>query len=121
MKNLFLALLLIGLPLEAATLPTGTTEQINLAWADPSSSPDPVASYDIYRESGSDGSFDNIGTVPAGTVIYADKTLPSYGASYGYYVTSADAEGNQSPPSDTATAAVPFVPYTPVLGTIKGM
>jgi hypothetical protein len=60
-----------------------------------------VTGYAIYRSAGS--TFSQIATATA--TIYND-TVPSTGT-YEYYVTSMDAAGDQSAPSNTASVTVP--------------
>jgi hypothetical protein len=94
----------------AATLAlSGTGVQssyaVDLTWQAPGSSADPVTGYNIYREV-SGGSWQRLNTsVNAGTT-FADSTVQN-GLSYTYQITSVDAQGNESAPSNTYAAAIP--------------
>ena len=116
MKYLFI--LLLALPLHAATLPASTGYVVSLNWLAPVSSPDPVAGYDIYRSVSMKNSFIELNTSLNISTSYIDAAL-LYGISYDYYVTSVDAAGTQSDHSNTVTMQIPFVPYTPVVGVVK--
>ena len=118
MKFVLLAVLLGFTSLSrASTLPLSTTYVVNLSWQAPNSSPDPVAGYFIYRALA--GGYSELNSSPITGTSYTDTSL-LYGVSYKYYATSVDAEGTQSDPSNTVTVPIPFVPYTPVVGTIQG-
>lgn len=78
---------------------------VGLSWQAPADSADPVAGYNIYREV-SGGSWQRLnGSVNAGT-SYSDSTVQG-GTTYSYQVTSVDAQGNESAPSNTYNATIP--------------
>lgn len=101
----------------AATLPAETVYQVNLTWTAPSSPNDLINGYNLYRaESGSSSySLLNAGLIMA--TSFNDGTVAA-GTSYQYYAASVDGEGNESVPSNTASVAIPFVPYPATVGTL---
>ena len=84
---------------------TGVAHEVDLSWGAPTSSPDPVAGYNIYRATGS-GSVVRINSLPDSAVVYVDNTVTS-GASYTYQVTSVDSSGVESVPSNQVTVTIP--------------
>jgi Abnormal spindle-like microcephaly-assoc'd, ASPM-SPD-2-Hydin len=84
---------------------TGVAHEVDLSWNAPTSSPDPVAGYNIYRATGS-GSFVLINTPSDAAVVYVDSTVTS-GATYSYQVTSVDSGGVESVPSNQITVTIP--------------
>lgn len=79
---------------------------ISLSWDAPASSPDPVATYNVYRGIGS-GTPTFIAN--SATTAYVD-TAVTVGVIYTYYVTSVDADGFESLPSNeiiTISASAP--------------
>ena len=79
--------------------------EVDLSWDAPSSSPDPVASYNIYRSTGS-GAFQQKNSSPNPQTAYTDSTVVS-GVSYNYIVKSVDSVGVESVPSNQITVAIP--------------
>ena len=118
MKYLPILLLMFAPVLRAATLPASTSYVVTLNWLAPVSSPDPVVGYDVYRSVSGKKSYTELNAALITATSYSDLAL-LYGVSYDYYATSVDAVGVQSVPSNTVTVQIPFVPYTPVVGTIK--
>jgi hypothetical protein len=85
---------------------TGTAaHEVDLSWDAPTSSPDPVAGYNIYRSTSS-GSFVLINSSPNTAVAYADNTVVS-GTTYSYEVKSVDSSGVESVASNEVTATIP--------------
>jgi hypothetical protein len=88
---------------------TGTGVQssyaVDLTWQAPASSADPVAGYNIYRAV-SGGSFQLLNASVNTPTNYTDSTVIN-GIAYTYEVTSIDAEGNESTPSNTYSATIP--------------
>lgn len=125
MKRIFaLALMFTStVALAQNVLPAATGYEVALSWdapascGAPSSSCDPVAGYFAYRSLHGAGSFAALNESALTATSYDDTDL-TYPATYDYYVASADADGNESAPSNMVTIAVPFVPYAPVLGAI---
>ncbi len=85
----------------------GNAMMVVLNWDAPSNtSSDTIAGYNIYRAMGSNSAYSRINSGAIGAVTYTDTALKA-GTTYMYYVTSVDAAGNESVPSNTATAAIP--------------
>jgi hypothetical protein len=86
---------------------TGTTtaHQVDLSWTAPSSSPDPVAGYNIYRSTGS-GAMTLINASIDTATSYMDSIVAS-GNSYNYVVKSVDSNGVESVGSNQIEVAVP--------------
>ena len=114
---LLLVILLSSQIVKAATLPSSTTYEVDLSWSAPTDQTDTVSGYNIYREQSS--SFSLLFSNDSSTT-YTDSSL-LYGVSYNYYVTSVDANSVESVPSNTVTVAIPFVPYTPVMGSVVAL
>ena len=85
---------------------TAVQHSIDLNWDAPSSSPDPVAGYNIYRSTGTRGSFTMLNASPDGQVTYTDSAVQS-GTTYVYEVKSVDANGVESSASNQITLSVP--------------
>src|ERR1700733_3026369 len=81
------------------------SHQVSLSWSAPSSSPDPVAGYDIYRST-SGGANQMLNTSIDAQTSYVDSTVSS-GTTYSYSVTSVDSQGHQSAPSNAVSVTVP--------------
>jgi hypothetical protein len=79
--------------------------EVDLSWNAPTSSPDPVIGYNIYRAIGS-GGFVLINSSPNPTVTYVDHNVTS-GTSYSYEVKSVDASGVESTASNQFTVTIP--------------
>ncbi|RSL17361.1 ASPM-SPD-2-Hydin domain-containing protein [Edaphobacter aggregans] len=79
--------------------------EVYLNWDAPSSSPDPVAGYNIYR-SISSGSFQLITASPDAQTAYVDSAVAS-GSTYSYLVKSVDYNGVESVPSNQITVTIP--------------
>ncbi len=97
---------------------TGTTTVVNLSgtgaavqhgialtWNAPVSSPDPVVGYNIYRSIGGTA-FELVNASVNSQVDYSDTDIQS-GLTYSYVVTSVDLLGQESEPSNQASATVP--------------
>ena len=82
------------------------SSSVDLSWTAPSSSPDPVSGYNIYRATGSSSSYQLLNSTADISTTYADTTVAS-GTSYTYYVESVDAAGCTSGPSNSYTVAIP--------------
>jgi hypothetical protein len=85
---------------------TQVQHQVDLSWAAPAQSAVPVTGYNIYRQSGSNSSFQLLQTSQIAQTTYTDPTVIS-GASYIYYVTSVDSSGDESAPSNQASVTIP--------------
>lgn len=87
---------------------TGVTAyEVDLTWDAPSSSPDPVASYNIYRSPSGSSDYALMGSVTASELAYTDQNNIVDGQTYDYIVESVDAEGNESIPSNMASVMIP--------------
>jgi hypothetical protein len=87
---------------------TGTAVQhaIDLTWDAPSTSPDPVAGYNVFRSIDNGTSFTKVNSSLGAQTDYADTVVQS-GATYIYQVTSVDASGTESSPSNQISLTVP--------------
>jgi Abnormal spindle-like microcephaly-assoc'd, ASPM-SPD-2-Hydin len=86
---------------------TGTTvsHEVDLSWSAPTSSPDPVAGYNIYRSTGV-GSLVLVNSSPDSSITYVDSAIVS-GATYSYVVKSVDSSGVESVASNQITLTIP--------------
>ena len=84
---------------------TAVAHEVDLSWNAPTSSPDPVAGYNIYRATGT-GSLVLINSSPDTAVVYVDNTVVS-GTNYSYVVKSVDSSGVESVPSNQITVTIP--------------
>jgi hypothetical protein len=87
---------------------TGETASysVNLTWDAPTSSPDPVAGYNVYRSPSGSSSYQLLNSSPLGQTSYVDSTVTS-GQVYDYIVESVDASGVVSTPSNMAALTIP--------------
>jgi hypothetical protein len=83
------------------------TYEVDVTWGPPSSSPDPVAAYDIYRSPGGESDYVLMGSVNSNQFEYTDSNEIQQGQSYDYIVESVDSSGNESIPSNTASVTIP--------------
>jgi fibronectin type 3 domain-containing protein len=84
---------------------TAVAYSVNLSWSAPTSSPDSVAGYNIYR-SLSGGSLQLLNSTPITGITYVDNSVVS-GSTYDYTAESVDANGVQSAPSNQIEVTVP--------------
>ncbi len=84
---------------------SAVAHEVDLNWSAPTSSPDAVAGYYIYRATGG-GAFVRISSSPDLTITYTDTGVTS-GIAYSYQVTSVDASGVESVPSNQVTVTIP--------------
>jgi hypothetical protein len=91
-----------SIPLSA----TGETPQVNLAWDAPSSSPDPVAGYNVYRAPSGSTTYQLLSSVSNSQLAYTDTGVQA-GLTYDYIVESVDASGVTSAPSNMASVTLP--------------
>jgi hypothetical protein len=84
---------------------TAVTHEVDLSWAAPVNSPDPVAGYNIYRATGG-GSLMLINASRNVAVVYVDSTVAS-GTNYSYVVKSVDSSGVESVPSNQISVTIP--------------
>jgi fibronectin type 3 domain-containing protein len=82
------------------------TYSVDLGWDAPSTSSDPVASYNVYRAPSGSSSYTELTSLTESQTTYTDNSVQP-GDSYQYYVTSVDASGVESVPSNIAVASIP--------------
>jgi fibronectin type 3 domain-containing protein len=80
--------------------------EVDLSWDAPTSSPDPVAGYNVYRSPSGASSYQQLNSSVVTQTTYVDLTV-SNGETYDYIVESVDGSGVTSVPSNTANVAVP--------------
>jgi fibronectin type 3 domain-containing protein len=80
--------------------------EVQLTWIAPSSPSDPIAGYKVYRAASGSSSFQLLSSSVDTQTDYLDSTGDS-GTTYQYYVTSVDAAGAESVPSNTASVTIP--------------
>jgi hypothetical protein len=85
---------------------TGEAVEVNLAWNAPSSSPDPVAGYNVYRAPSGSSSYQQVNGSAITQTTYVDSTVAA-GQTYDYIVESVDATGVTSAPSNMAAVTLP--------------
>jgi hypothetical protein len=85
---------------------SGAGNGVNLTWDAPSSSPDPVAGYNVYRAPSGGTSYQQVNASVVTQTTYVDATAQA-GQNYEYIVESVDASGNTSAPSNMAGVVVP--------------
>ncbi len=83
-----------------------TAYTVQLTWAAPTSSTDPIAGYDVYRATGTSTSYQLMNSTPDTSTTYKDSSVAD-GKTYVYYVVSVDSSGKESSPSNTFSAAIP--------------
>ena len=95
-------------PMQAPTVLQGTGQEnaVNLTWDAPTVSPDPVVSYNVYRELSGSSVYVLVQSGITGTK-YTDTNNILSGQTYSYIVESVDANGVTSAPSNTATVVIP--------------
>jgi hypothetical protein len=84
---------------------TAVAHEVDLSWNAPTSSPDPVSGYNIYRSTGG-GSLVLVNSSPDSPISYVDSAVVS-GTTYNYIVKSVDFSGVESDASNQATATIP--------------
>ncbi len=80
--------------------------QVDLSWEAPANPTVPVTGYKIYREVSGGSSYELLNTTVDSLTAYSDTTVAD-GTAYTYYVTSVDASGTQSAPSNAYTVTIP--------------
>lgn len=91
-----------ALQLKAASSTSGYA--VNLSWDAPGDSS--ISGYNIYRSPGSGGTFSLLNSTVNTPTSYTDSTVAG-GSSYHYEVTTVDASGVESVPSNLFTATIP--------------
>ena len=85
---------------------TGDPHQVELTWSAPSSSVDPVVGYGVYRATGAASSYQRLNASVETQTAFLDTDVQS-GLTYRYVVTSVDASGVESAPSNSFSATIP--------------
>ena len=85
---------------------TGEPHEVELTWVPPVRSDNPVAGYNVYRSPNGSSTYQRLNSSAVTATMFADITIES-GSSYDYTVTSVDAAGAESVPSNTITATIP--------------
>ena len=80
--------------------------QVDLSWNAPIGSPDPVAGYHVYKSSDGGNTYQLLNSAVDTGTTYED-TIVKAGQSYDYYVTSVDASGVESAPSNMIGVTIP--------------
>ena len=84
----------------------GVAYQVNLSWDAPTSSPDPVAGYNVYRSLSGASTYQQLNTAVVTQATYVDTGVEN-GQTYDYFVVSVDASGVTSSPSNLAAVPIP--------------
>ena len=85
---------------------TGITYAVNLNWSAPTGSTDPVVGYNVYRAPSGSNTFQRLNASADTQTTFTDSSVQS-GTGYNYYVKSVDAQGVESPASNTMTVTIP--------------
>jgi len=85
---------------------TAVQHQVTLNWNGPTDSPVPVSGYNVYRSPSGGTAFQRLNSTSDSQTSYADQAVQS-GSSFTYYVTSVDAAGTESVPSNQTTVTIP--------------
>jgi hypothetical protein len=92
----------ITIPLTGSGVPLG----VRLTWDAPDSLDDPIVGYKIYRTTRGSPQYQLLSQSVSSALSFVDGTVQG-GLSYEYYVTSVDASGLESTPSNVADVVVP--------------
>lgn len=84
----------------------GDAHEVDLSWVAPSGSADPVVGYNVYRAPSGTGAYQLVNGAVEADTAYTDLNVQS-GVAYDYIVTSVDAVGVESVPSNVTTVTVP--------------
>jgi fibronectin type 3 domain-containing protein len=91
---------------ETAITTQPTSHSVSLTWKAPSSSTDPVDSYQVNRAASGSTQYSVVGTTAAASTAFTDTSVTA-GQSYVYAVRSVDQSGRASSPSNTVTLTIP--------------
>ena len=83
-----------------------TGYEVNLSWDAPTSSPDPVAGYNVYRSPSGASAYVQVNSSLVTQTTYTDTSVQT-GQAYDYLAESVDASGVQSAPSNISSVAIP--------------
>jgi hypothetical protein len=84
----------------------GVPYQVNLSWDAPTSSPDPLAGYNVYRSPDGASTYQQLNMAVVTQTTYVDTGVEE-GQTYDYIVESVDAAGVESAPSNAAAVPIP--------------
>ena len=84
----------------------GVAYEVNLSWNAPTTSPDPVAGYNVYRSPDGASMYQQVNTGVVTQTTYVDTGV-EVGKTYDYIVESVDASGVTSSPSNVAVVPIP--------------
>jgi hypothetical protein len=79
---------------------------VDLSWAAPGSSPEPVTGYNVYRATGTSSSYQLLNPSPNSLTTYVDSSVQPNTA-YSYYVESVDSANVASVPSKAISLTTP--------------
>lgn len=85
---------------------SGVAHHVNLSWEAPGDSAAPIVSYKIYRLTSGGSAYQLLSSSVGSATTYVDSAVQT-GATYDYIVTSLDASGIESAPSNDVTATIP--------------
>jgi hypothetical protein len=83
-----------------------TAYEVDLTWDLPAPSSDPAVGYKIFRAVNNSDTYTLLNAAVDDSTSYTDTTVQN-GNTYSYYVTSVDADGNQSAPSGIFAISIP--------------
>ena len=92
--------------LSETAISKATSHSVSLTWHAPSSSSDPVDSYQVDRAASGSTQYSTVGTTVASSTAFTDNSVTS-GHTYVYEVRSVDESGRTSNPSNTITMTIP--------------
>jgi hypothetical protein len=79
---------------------------VDLSWDPPTSSPDPVAGYNVYRATSGSSTYQLVNSSVDSQTAYTDNAVQS-GQAYDYIVESVDGSGVKSAPTSPVTVTIP--------------
>jgi len=83
-----------------------TSYSVAVTWNAPTSSPDPVSGYNVYKAPGGSSTYQLLTSTNSSQLSVTDTNVQD-GQSYNYIIESVDSSGNESVPSNVATVTVP--------------
>ena len=84
----------------------GESHEVDLSWSCPPDSSDPIVGYNIYRAPVGTTSYQRLNAAVETLTAFADTAVQS-GTAYAYVVTSVDAAGAESVPSNMTSVTIP--------------
>ena len=85
---------------------TGAAPLVQLSWLSPAGTTDSIAGYNIYRSVSGSGTYQVLNATINTQTTFTDAAIQAGGA-YNYYVTTVDAQGMGSVPSNVTNVAIP--------------